>query len=306
MVTSRLWVMSVASAVALIFWTPNGVAQETPIQPSTAPEPRGHDPFARITPATAERHKPTGRLPAPIPATAPDPMAFPELGGRTKRVATQPPPVRASPSILQLIEIVRRRPGGAQLIERARRSGATIPSTSSLNDAPPTIGIAGGPSASSATLDRFTSVFAPITATVTRPANDVTVAGVGRLTAQALYPFYATNDPAVWGPLDRISYGACPVGGSCEARSWVSIYLNAQSTGWYLINVQATPIAAEMRMYSSTAPAGYNVVTSFPYPTTAGYSSYPVLLYLAAGTHRLAWVNRDFFAWVSEVSATKL
>jgi hypothetical protein len=307
MVTSRLWLLSLASAVAVICWTPNSLAQETPIPPSKAPVPPGHDPFVRINRAEIERGKPTTSSVKPIPATTPDSMALPEFRARGKGGVPRPPAVSRSPSVRELIEIVRRRPGGAQLLERARRSGAQIPSgASNETESSHKVVARGGPNSPDAFFDLIDlKAPPPITATVTRSTTSVTVAGIGYVSAQALYPLYATNDP-VWGPLDRVTYAACPVGGSCVARSWVSIYLNATSTGWYLINVQATPIAAEMRMYSNTAPVGYNVVTLFPYPTTAGYSSYPVLLYLAAGSHSLAWVNRDFFAYVSEVSITKM
>jgi hypothetical protein len=105
--------------------------------------------------------------------------------------------------------------------------------------------------------------------------------------------------------LDRVFYGVSPAGGSYEAKSWVSISLQAQATGWYLINVQATPITAEMRMFSGGS-SGYTVIQTFQQPSTSGYVSYPVLLYLAAGWHDLSWVNLDYFPYVSEVSATRL
>jgi hypothetical protein len=141
---------------------------------------------------------------------------------------------------------------------------------------------------------------------VTKAIPSVTVAGVGQLSAQGVYPAIATCD-TVWAWLDRISYAASPAGGPYSAKSWVSIGLNAQTTGWYLINVQASPIAAEMRMFSPGPPLGYNVIQLFLIPpTVGGYGSYPVLLYLAAGWHSFSWVNRDFFAFVAEVSATRL
>jgi len=272
MVTSRLWVMSFASGIGLICWTQNGFSQQKPIPPGKTT----------------------------------DSMALPELRARPKRPVTPPPAVTASPSIEQLLEIVRRQPGGAQLLERARRTGAKIPSVgSNADDAFRTVATGSGPRSSEAfdAVSLADRALPPISATVNRPNPKITVAGVGTLQAEGIYPLYATYDK-VWGPLDRVWYGASPAGGSFDARSWVSIVLTAQTTGWYLVNVQATPIAAELRMRSASG-SSYDVIHSFGFPTTYPYSSYPVLLYLGAGYHAFSWVNRDFFAYVSEVSATK-
>ena len=284
MMMSRLSLMSLASVVAIVSWTPSGLAQEKPIRQHKTPQPA-----------------------PPIPATAPDSMTR-EFRAHSRRVPPPPPAVSASPSLGEVIETLRRLPGGPQRLERARRSGAAIPSAgANADDAFRSVATDRGPSISDVALNTTAAAamfLPPIEAKVTRRTPSVTVAGVGRLIAEANYPAFATYAD-VWGPLDRISYAACPVGGSCVARSWVMIYLNAESTGWYLINVQATPIAAQLRM-ASGGSAGYTLVTNFPYPTTAGYSSYPVLLYLSAGSHTFSWVNLDFFPYVSEVSVWRL
>lgn len=272
MMASRIWVMSLASAAAVICWTPSGFAQEKPIPPSKKA----------------------------------DSMALPEMRARPKRPITPPPAVTPSPSIQELLEIVRRQPGGAQLLERARRTGAKIPLVgSNADDAFRRVATGSGPRSSEGfeAVALASMALPPISATVNRPNSKITVAGVGTLQAEGIYPLYATYDK-VWGPLDRVWYGASPVGGSFEAKSWVSIVLTTQTTGWYLINVQATPIAAELRMRSASG-SSYDVIHSFGFPTTYPYSSYPWLLYLGAGYYYFSWVNRDFFAYVSEVSVTK-
>ena len=141
---------------------------------------------------------------------------------------------------------------------------------------------------------------------VTRVAPSVTVAGLGTLTAdQAYYPYYATSDK-VWGPLDRFAgpnnpYN--PVGADYDVKSWIWFKVNVQTTGWYLINVVATKTGAELRTLGTT---GYSVVQTFPRPAVTGYTSYPVLLNLAAGWHNFSWTNLNYFPYVSEVSVTKI
>jgi hypothetical protein len=255
---------ALAFVLAVVCWTSNTLAQEKPLPPLRAPQPN-------------PRHA----------------------------IVPKPPPIAETPSLQQVIQALRRLPNGSKQLERARRSGAVVPTVASnADDSLRIVVAAGGPRVPDLVFGTTASVNAPplLFAKVTRPANSVSVTGLGTLQAEAWYPAFATYDK-VWGPLDRIYYGSCPPGGGCDLKSWVSISLNASTAGWYLINVMATPIAAEMRIFSGAA--GYTLVTTFPYPTTSGYSSYPVLLHLGAGWHDLAWVNRDFFPYVSEVDVWK-
>jgi hypothetical protein len=272
MMKSRLCLMSLVSTISAAGWTARVAAQDGPL-PAT-PAPPGLEALRRVV------------RPGP------------------------PPP---SPSVRELIEIVRRRPGGLQLLERARRGGAHIDaSISSIGyDGFTTLGNHAGPRLSSVDPESNPVASAQTTLKGTRNAPSAYVAGLGSLYAGAYYPLYATTDLNLWGPLDYRTWAATysPAGGAYDAKSFVQFSLSVQSTGWYLINVVASPaVSAEMRRYSAS-PAGYVLIQTFPAPATTGYNSYPVLLNLAAGSHYFSWVTLATFpynAYVSEVSITKL
>jgi hypothetical protein len=139
---------------------------------------------------------------------------------------------------------------------------------------------------------------------VTRGAPNAAVAGLGSLNAQAYYPYTASTTATLWGPLDHYTYDAASsaTGSTYAAKSYILFSVSVQTTGWYLINVVASPTGAQMRKRSS----GYSLIQTFTNPGGGGYTSYPVLLNLASGTHSFSWVNLEYFVYVSEVSVTKL
>lgn len=195
------------------------------------------------------------------------------------------------------------------MLERARRGGARIVLSESSREAGSsmTSRTGGGPRLAEVTFNETPAVMTQATvAKVTRDASYVNVAGLGTLSAEAYYPYRATSTLTIWGPLDRWSGTSSTnyVGGSFSVKSYVRISLNVQTTGWYLINVQATATAAEMRHASSSGT--YTLIQSFTKPTTSGYSSYPVVLNLTAGSHYFSWANLGWWPYVSEVSVTKL
>jgi hypothetical protein len=269
---SRLCLISLVSAVAVAGWTPKLAAQDKPIPPTAEP---------------------------------------PELREHLRRMSVRPPKPPPSPSVREILDIIRRRPGGPQLLERARRAGARIPNTvsSNANDGSYSVATLGGPRSPETSFSPIApeiAVQAPLVARVTRPALLTTVAGLGTLDAQAFFPLWATADPTNWGPMERFTYPAAwsPVGSLYSPKSFVSINLDAQNTGWYLINVVATQVSAEIRRYTGT-PAGWVVIQTFALGPSQTFTSYPVLLNLAAGHHGFTWVNLDYATFVSEVSVFK-
>ena len=269
---SRLCLMSLVSAMAMAGYTPRVTAQDKPI------------------PATIEP---------------------PEWREHLRRMSVRPPKAPPSPSVRELLEIIRRRPGGAQLLERARRGGARIATTvSAISDERISRNVTdGGPNPTEATFSGSpleTSAQAPLVARVTRPALLSTVPGLGTLDAQAFFPLWATPDPTNWGPMERFTYPAIwsPVGVTYSPKSFVAINLEAQTTGWYLINVVAVSVSAEIRRWTGTS-AGWAVIQTFTLPPSQSFTNYPVLLNLAAGHHGFTWVNLDYATFVSEVSVFK-
>ena len=329
MMRPRLGRISLVSAIAMAAWTANLVAQERPLPPSAAPRvPRGRASVpkppdlpaaspsidvllrrAGLSRAQVERRKAATPASAALPPSRPE-SAEPQAARERSARASEPPAAApASPTIRELLEIVRRQPGGPAVLERARRGGARIvPSESSSGDgSSATVRTQGGPRLAEATFDGFFPNAAQATvAKVTRDAPNVNVAGLGSLYAEAYYPYRATSTLTLWGPLDRWSSTSSSneVGGSFSVKSYLRINLNVQTTGWYLINVQATSTGAEMRHASSSV--SFTLVQSFTKPTASGYSSYPVVLNLTAGWHYFGWANLNWFPYVSEVSVTKL
>jgi hypothetical protein len=306
----------------------NLAAQERPLPPSPAPraEPPGRerapDPPATaaspsveellqragLTRAELERRKanPASKAHPPSPTAEPP---TPEERSRAERANEQPPAALRSPSLEELLSAVRQQPGGADVLDRARRAGARIPQASEngVEDDQSARRARGGPSVIASARTSIPRAFPTQTVLrVTRSAPSQTVSGLGSLSAEAFFPYRATNNIGVWGPLDRLSdqnTTYSPVGGPFDVKSWVRITLTAQNAGWYLINVQATPTRAELRRYTF---AGYELLMTFTKPTTSGYNSYPVVLNLEAGSHGFYWANLDWFPYVSEVTVMKL
>ena len=328
MIGSRLGVISLVSAIAIAGWTVNVVAQERPLPPSAAPRPaparaRAAKPpapvaspsvdvllrRAHLSRALLERRKAATPSSAALAVSAPEPA---EPRDRSTRAARRPPAAPTSPTTRELLDIVRRRPGGPELLERAQRGGARIPPLEHSNLEGSSIdGITHGPRVAEPEAGAISLVAisqATLVAKVTRNAPYINVAGLGTLSAEAYYPWYASNNLTVWGPFDRWSSSSSgnEVGGAWSVKSYVTMNLMAQSTGWYLINVVATPTGAEMRHAGSSGI--FTLVQTFTQPTTNAfsYSSYPVVLNLAAGPHRFSWANLNYFPYVSEVSVTKL
>lgn len=330
MLKSRLCVVSLAPLFVLAGWTPTIVAQQQPLPATGAPRfdarignvPKPPAPpaspsvdamltAAHLTSAQVERRKATTPASAAMRAEVAEPPAAPERRERSGGFRAKPAGVPPSPNTRELIEILRQRPGGAQLLERARRGGAQItPPISSIGSDKFSDGEGPGPSVSLLHERAYPpfAALAPVTIKVSRNGQSASLPGLGALSANAYYPLYATSDLNIWGPLDRYTYSAVtsPVGGTYAAKSFVNIAVRVDSVGWYLINVLASGNPhAEMRKYTS-ATAGYTIIQSFPAPTGAGYHSYPVLVNLAAGGHHFVWVNLDSWTYVSEVSLTKL
>jgi hypothetical protein len=319
--------MSLASAIVAVGWTPTIASQQGPLPATPAPRelamlaevkpPRQvASPtvdaileVAHLTRADIERRKSTAAFSKPYPAVPHPPPEFQEVREIDSR-AKQPDAALISPSVRELIEIIRRRRGGAQLLERARRDGARIipPSSTrgyfSFTSAQDRGGLRSP--TNTPEFDLIAAAQTPLSTKVTRNAPSASVTGLGTLWAQAYYPMFASADLNVWGPLERNTWTHSPVGGTYAAKSYVMIWVNVETAGWYLINVVANQkVRAEMRRYSGSPSSGYPLIQTFTAPPTVGYNSYPVLVNLAAGGQYFSWVNLDRFCFVSEVSVTK-
>jgi len=250
-----------------------------------------------VTRAEIERRKVSARA-AALPATAMEPAEVVEA----KRLVREQPARAHSASVKEILDALRRQPGGAAMIERARRAGARIPRETALN------GDYDNPHKAVfyfATREGLApdAIQPTPTLRVTRTATSQSITGFGSLNATAYFPWYI-NSATTWGPLLRsqlTSTASSPVGAAYDVKPYMGISFYASSAGWYAINVTAGQSGFEARHYTAGT---YQLLTSFPKPATAGSNPYPVLVNLAAGSHWFTWANLDY-VWVSEVSVIK-
>ena len=241
-----------------------------------------------------------------LPATAKEPVEIAEV----KRMERERPATAHSSPVKEILDALRRQPGGAAMLERARRGGAHIPRDGAMNFEPRN--------------SRRTAYFAsretvgPVdeyqpTATlrVTRAAESQSVTGFGTLRAYGFFPVQI-NSVTTWGPLfpmKQTSATYSPVGAPYDVKSYMLIGFTATTAGYYAINVTAGASAFVARNYTSSGT--YQLLASFPTPPNPsgigpnlGTYSYPVLVNLSAGSHWFTWTNLDW-VYVSEVSVVK-
>jgi hypothetical protein len=238
---------------------------------------------------------------APLPASAVEP---PELA-LLKRAAEKPSAAARSPSLKEVFDALRRQPGGAAMIERARRAGARIPRNVALEPDVPVDRLGTGTFSFAARGTRSSSETVQNTPTIriTRASWSQTITGFGKLYAYAWYPTWINTYPT-WGPLVRVAITSAgtSVGAPYDVKPYMFIAFNATSAGWYVVNVVADQSAFEARHFTGV---DYQLIQSFPKPPTAGSYSYPVLVNLTAGQHYFTWANFDWI-FVSEITVVKL
>jgi hypothetical protein len=220
----------------------------------------------------------------------------------SRRAEKPPEPPARSPDLTELLDKIRKQPGGADRLERARRAGARIPS-----------GGAGGTAvnfnterSSGPRVEWPSFEFLPAEAQgsvlkATRAAAYQNVPGLGTLSVSDFTP-YSSNSSSTWGGYWRTTYtGAF---GSVDVKPYLMASVNVTNPGWYIINFVATRGKASLRKYDP----GYPTLAQWDNSTSANpYESYPAVLNLAAGYHWFYWLPEPgFYEWVSEVSVTKL
>jgi len=257
-----------------------------------------------ITRAAIEQRKRAATAPA-LPAAVEEPADVAEQ----KRAANEREPAQArSPTLNELLDMLRQQPGGAAKLERARQAGARIPQDAAIEiHRASSSASSSGPSVANVEVDPATEARAvpATTLKVTRGSPLQTVTGMGTLSAAAVFP-YTINTYTTWGPFARLlstNATMSPVGAVYDVKPYMSFGFNASSAGWYVLNVVASATGAETRRYSAGT---YGLVQSFTKPATTGYHSYPILLNLGAGYHYFTWTNLDSWIYVSEISALKL
>jgi hypothetical protein len=322
-VTGLSCLYGVAAAVALGLSAERLNAQEAPL-PATPtpppdvqerekvgkpPAPPGRSPEVdellqklRLTRADIERRK-AEKAERELPATADEP---PDVKER-KNVEKPPAPPARSPNLDELLEKIRKQPGGAEQLERAKRSGAQIPPAraggATLESSPERMA---GPRMDGPVFGSFSTTEQQTVLKATRAAPYSNVAGFGYLYVSDIFPYTSTTS-TIWGPYLRYASPNYPLVGSLDVKSWMSTSVNVTNPGWYLINFVATKGKASLRKYDPASSPPYPALTQWDNSTSPNYyESYPQVVNLAAGYHYFYWIPEAGWFYVSEVSLMKL
>jgi hypothetical protein len=259
----------------------------------------------RLTRADIDKRK-ADKAEKELPATSDEP---PDVKERKKGEKSPPQAPGRSPDLSELIEKLKKQPGGAEQLERARKAGAKIPpgkSEGASREQEP-VRMA-GPRMDGPVFDWLPEAQQP-TMKATRAASYQTVAGLGTLWVYDQFP-YNGGSPSAWGPLYRM---ANPNGwgwGSLDIKPALPTTVNVTTAGWYLVNFVATRAKATLRKYGgamSGTPPMYPQLTQWDNTASANYyESYPYILNLAAGYHYFYFVpDENQWMYVSEVSVIK-
>jgi hypothetical protein len=277
-----------------------------PAHPGKSPEVDELLQKIRLTRADIEKRK-ADKAEKQLPATAEEPPNVKER----KKVEKPPAPPGRSPNLDELIEKIKKQPGGAEKLERAKRGGARIPPggaggatlESSLERTP-------GPWVEGPVFGLTSAADQQTTLRVTKPAAYQNVAGLGELSGYEITSWTA-GWPGAWGPLYRVAVPNYPITGNLDVRPFLGANVNVTNPGWYLINLFATRGKASLRKCCTTSgtPPMFALMIQWDHSASANYwESYPYLVNLAAGWHYFYWVPDQPGSWhyVAEVSVMKL
>jgi hypothetical protein len=219
-----------------------------------------------------------------------------------KKAEKPPQPPGRSPDVEELLDKIRKQPGGAEKLERARKAGAKIPPGKAGGaelEADPTR--KPGPRVEGLAVDPgFDGEQQPMMR-VTKSANVQAVSGLGYLSADE-YILWSTSPQNLWGSFNRFSGPLYPAG-AIDVKPWLGIFLQVTNPGWYLINVVGTRTKASFRRWASGSYVSLTQWDNTASPNS--YESYPHVANLAAGWHYLYWVPEGLNIYVSEVTLLK-
>jgi hypothetical protein len=276
-----------------------------PAHPGKSPEVDELLQKLRLTRADIEQRK-ADKTQRELPASAEEP---PDVKER-KKVEKAPAPPARSPDLDELIEKIKKQPGGAEKLERAKRAGAKIlpgrAGGAALESSPERMP---GPRVEGPVLGFSSTAEQLPVLKVTRAAPYQSVAGVGNLYVTDFAPRNTSTSTTWWGPYYQWA-SSWPITGNFDLKPFVSASVQVESTGWYLINFAAVSGKASLRKAGPTSgtPAMYPLLAQWDHSASANvWEPYPYLVNLAAGYHYFYWVpDPGWRLYVSEVSVMKL
>jgi hypothetical protein len=276
-----------------------------PAHPGKSPEMDELLQKLRLTRADIEQRK-ADKAEKQLPATAEEP---PDVKERKKNEKPPAPPAR-SPDLDELIEKIKKQPGGAERLERAKRGGARIPpgraGGATLESSPERMP---GPRLDSPVFALLSTAEQQNVLRVTRSAPLQSVSGLGTLEVWDNFPWTSLY-AGWWGVFFRYTIPNDVIVGSSDVRPFLTVRVNVTNPGWYLINVVATKGKASLRKYGppTGTPPMYPLMTQWDNSASANwYEWYPHVVNLAAGWHYFYWIpDGGVWFWIPEVSVTKL
>ncbi|MGE5100400.1 MAG: hypothetical protein ACM3SX_10480 [Deltaproteobacteria bacterium] len=278
--------------------------------PAPAPAPTTDQLLQRlgITRTDIDRRKAAG-----VPADAIRPAGTEPPDVQAQRSSQQPPPAPRTPTIAELIDIIRHRPGGQDVLDRAARAGARIPQAVGGGD----FGLeltTHRPFQGESTFDSNDDgrAMQSTADTLTRNAPSASVTGVGTAQAWDTWPSQSSTGP-YWGPLLPANAAVSGMLPAYNVVPGLRFRFSPQITGYYLVNVQA--VGPNAFSYAPSAQlltwtgAGWGPVPGGQWNPTTNWASYPVLIYLSGGVaYDFLWnpTTQNRKCMVSQLSITKM
>jgi hypothetical protein len=277
-------------------------APKPPAHPGKSPEVDELLKKLRLTRADIEQRK-ADKSQKELPAATDEP---PDVKEKKKAEKAPAPPGR-SPDLDELLDKIRKQPGGAEKLERARKAGAKIPpgkaGGAAFEFSP---GRMSGPRVEGSVFVGEFGTGQQTTLRVTKPTPSASVPGLGSMWMDS-YMVWMSEGPSQWGPIHPY---ATPnwsvVDGPIDVKPYLGGGVYLTSPGWYLINFVASGAKASLRKWDSRSRTS-TIVTQWdnsanPYT----YQIYPYLVELAAGYHYFYWVPESGYNFATEVTVAKL
>lgn len=233
-----------------------------------------------------------------LPASGDEP---PDVKERKKMKAPEPP--GRSPDVQELIEKVRKQPGGAEKLERAKKAKTGGPALQSSAERMP------GPRMDGPIIGYPEVEQQPIGLRVTKAAPDHVVPGLGSMWGMDYMP-WTSGSQGQWGPLNRdANPNYAIVGGPIDIKPFLQAGIYLANPGYYLINFVAVKDKASLRKWDPVSRTYLDVAQWDNAESPNWYESYPYVAKLAAGYHYFYWLPEPSTVsniYVTEVSVSKL
>jgi hypothetical protein len=231
------------------------------------------------------------------------PPAAPGSALEQFRTPTTPDP--GEPSLDQLIETIRRLPGGAERLEQAQLAGARLPGLTGI-----------GARAVAVPRERARGATAP----VAMPSQ----AGGGFSVTLTPLPLQRHSEVAylqIWGAIIHVSTKGAILSHPAEGSStlvgplrstrqhpYALIQVNIPQEGWYIVNMRGYQMTSSVSLVHAQHGNAGEVVQAWRYTVdgTWTWESFPALLRLSPGWHNFSFVSTGGIVDVVSVSVKAL